>query len=55
MRFPLSALVPQGTKDRAIDGLVLRMIDSPSSSLAYAGYGADRARTTACAGLVRET
>lgn len=54
MRSPLSALVPQGAKDHAIDGLVLRIVDSPSSSLAYAGYGAERARSTACTGLVRK-
>jgi hypothetical protein len=53
MRFPLSALVPQGAKDHAIDGLVLQMIDTPSSQLAYAGYGAERARSSACTGLVR--
>jgi hypothetical protein len=55
MRDPLSALVPQGTKDRAIDGLVLPMLSSPSNRLAYAGYGAERARSTACTGLVRES
>ena len=55
MRFPIPALVPQGAKDRAIDGLVLQMLDTPSSSLAYAGYGAERARSTACAGLVRDS
>jgi hypothetical protein len=55
MRSPLSALVPQGAKDHAIDGLVLAMLDGPSSRLAYAGYGAERARSTACSGLVRES
>jgi len=55
MRYPFAVFVPQGAKDRAIDGLVLRMIDTPSSSLAYAGYGDVRARSSACAGLVRET
>jgi hypothetical protein len=55
MRSPLSALVPQGAKDHAIDGLVLPMLASPSSRLAYAGYGAERARSTTCTGLVRES
>ena len=55
MRDPLSALVPQDAKDRAIDGLVLPMLDSPSSRLAYAGYGAQRARSTTCTGLLRES
>jgi hypothetical protein len=55
MRDPLAALVPQGAKDRAIDGLVLPMLGSPSSRLAYAGYGAERARTAACTGLVRQS
>lgn len=53
MRFPLSALVPGGAKERAIDGLVFPMLGSPSNRLAYAGYGAERARSTACSGLVR--
>jgi hypothetical protein len=55
MRDPVSALVPQGEKDRAIDGLVLPMLASPSSRLAYAGYGAERARSSTCTGLVRES
>ena len=55
MRAPISALVPQGAKDRAIDGLVLQMLDTPSSQLAYAGYGDERARSGACTGLVRES
>jgi hypothetical protein len=55
MRDPLAALVPQGTKDHAIDGLVLPMLGTPSSRLAYAGYGAERARSSACTGLVRES
>jgi hypothetical protein len=55
MRDPLSALVPQGAKDRAIDGLVLPMLDTPSRRLAYAGYGAERARSSACTGLVRQS
>ena len=54
MRAPLSAVVPQGAKDHAIDGLVLPMLSSPSSRLAYAGYGAERARSTTCTGLVRQ-
>jgi hypothetical protein len=53
MRSPVSALVPEVAKGRAIDGLVFPMLGSPSSRLAYAGYGADRARSTACTGLVR--
>jgi hypothetical protein len=55
MREPLSALVPQGAKNHAIDGLVLPMLGSPSNRLAYAGYGAQRARSTTCTGLVRQS
>jgi hypothetical protein len=55
MRFPLSALVPQGAKGRAINGLVFPMLGTPARRLAYAGYGAERARSSACAGLVRES
>ena len=51
VRDPAAAVLPDGVRRRAIDGIVEPMLSGPAASLAYAVTGSDSG-TPACAGLV---
>jgi glycosyltransferase involved in cell wall biosynthesis len=55
VRNPAAAVLPDGTRDKAITGLIDPMLDAPAATLAYAITGSDPGSPGACAGLVRES
>ncbi len=55
VRNPAAAVLPDGTRDKAISGLIDPMLSAPAASLAYAITGSDPGGPGACAGLVRES
>jgi alpha-maltose-1-phosphate synthase len=52
VRDPAAAVMPEGTRRKAVDGLLEPMLSAPASNLAYAVTGSDPG-SPACAGLVR--
>jgi hypothetical protein len=54
VRDPAAALLPDGARRRAIDGLLEPMLSAPAANLAYAVTGKDPG-SPACAGVVRPT
>lgn len=54
VRDPAAAVLPNGTREKAISGLLDPMLGAPAASLAYAITGTDPGSPGACAGLVRE-
>jgi glycosyltransferase involved in cell wall biosynthesis len=54
VRDPVSAVMPESTRRRAVDGLLEPMLSEPASNLAYTVTGTDPG-SPACAGLVRPT
>lgn|GEM_PF-544246 len=54
VRDPVSAVMPESARHRAVDGLLEPMLSEPASNLAYAVTGTDPG-DPACAGLVRPT
>jgi glycosyltransferase involved in cell wall biosynthesis len=52
VRDPVSAVMPESARRRAVDGLLEPMLSAPASNLAYAVTGTDPG-SPACAGLVR--
>jgi glycosyltransferase involved in cell wall biosynthesis len=54
VRDPAAAVMPEGARRRAVDGLLEPMLSAPASNLAYAITGSDPG-SPACAGLVRRS
>jgi hypothetical protein len=54
VRGPASAVLPQSTRERAIEGLVEPMLSAPASNLAYAITGSDPGVPAPCSGLRRD-
>jgi glycosyltransferase involved in cell wall biosynthesis len=54
VRDPVAAVMPEGTRRKAVDGLLGPMLSAPASNLAYAVTGSDPG-SPACAGLVRKS
>ncbi|HST68372.1 MAG TPA: glycosyltransferase family 4 protein [Solirubrobacterales bacterium] len=54
VRDPAAAVMPEGARRKAVDGLLEPMLSAPASNLAYAVTGSDPG-SPACAGLVRRT
>ena len=54
VRDPLAAVLPDGTRQKAIDGLLEPMLSAPAANLAYAVTGTDPG-SPACTGLLRES
>jgi glycosyltransferase involved in cell wall biosynthesis len=54
VRGPASAVLPQSTRERAIEGLVEPMLSAPASNLAYAITGSDPGAPAPCSGLMRD-
>lgn len=54
VRDPVAAVLPDGVRQRAIDGLLEPMLSAPAANLAYAVTGSDPG-SPACAGLLRES
>jgi glycosyltransferase involved in cell wall biosynthesis len=54
VRDPVAAAMPDGVRQRAIDGLLEPMLSAPAANLAYAITGTDPG-SPACAGLLRES
>lgn len=52
VRDPVSAVMPESARRRAVDGLLAPMLSAPAANLAYAVTGTDPG-SPACAGLVR--
>lgn len=52
VRDPAAAVMPEGARRKAIDGLIEPMLSDPAANLAYAVTGSDPG-SPACAGLVR--
>jgi glycosyltransferase involved in cell wall biosynthesis len=52
VRDPVAAVMPEGARRKAVDGLLEPMLSAPASNLAYAITGSDPG-SPACAGLVR--
>ena len=52
VRDPVAAVMPEGARRKAIDGLLEPMLSAPAANLAYAVTGSDPG-SPACAGLVR--
>jgi glycosyltransferase involved in cell wall biosynthesis len=52
VRDPVAAVMPEGARRKAVDGLLEPMLSEPASNLAYALTGSDPG-SPACAGLVR--
>jgi len=55
VRDPAAVVLPDGTREKAIGGLLNPMLEAPAASLAYAITGSDPGSPGACAGLVRES
>jgi glycosyltransferase involved in cell wall biosynthesis len=54
VRDPSAAVMPDGMRRKAIDGLLEPMLSTPAANLAYAVTGSDPS-SPACAGLVRSS
>jgi len=54
VRDPVSAVMPESARRKAVDGLLEPMLSAPAANLAYAVTGSDPG-SPACAGLVRPT
>jgi alpha-maltose-1-phosphate synthase len=54
VRDPAAAVMPEGARRKAVDGLLEPMLSAPASNLAYAVTGSDPG-SPACAGLVRRS
>lgn len=54
VRDPVSAVMPESARRKAVDGLLEPMLSEPASNLAYAVTGTDPG-SPACAGLVRRS
>lgn len=54
VRDPAAAVMPEGARRKAVDGLLGPMLSSPASNLAYAVTGSEPG-SPACAGLVRRS
>ncbi len=52
VRDPVAAVMPEGARRKAVDGLLGPMLSAPAANLAYAVTGSDPG-SPACAGLVR--
>jgi glycosyltransferase involved in cell wall biosynthesis len=54
VRDPAAAVIPEGVRRKAVDGLLEPMLSAPASNLAYAVTGSEPS-SPACAGLVRRS